>query len=192
MLKLTQTRPPWMAGLVELHSCPAFPWSIWTQRNGIYSPRREAHQGFGPTFKSELSGPSSGVELCPAELTLHPWRDWDSRMPPGPHQAKNNPPEQRAAEQLLRDVSVLSSWPTSFQGCHTARPVWIPSPAPGVSIPSCAQAMNNCLVMYVQGGRVGWKKPLVGACLELAVNTYPTEMRFGSREEKFWKILSGS
>lgn len=52
--------------------------------------------------------------------------------------------------------------------------------------------MNNCLVMYMQGGRVGWKKPLVGACLELAVNTYPTEMRFGSREENFWKIISGS
>jgi len=38
------------------------------------------------------------------------------------------------------------------------------------------------------------EKTLVGACLELAVNPYPTEtsMRFGSCGENFWKMVSDS
>lgn len=42
MLKLTQTRSPWMAGLVERHCCSAFPlihldsqkWDLFTQKRG--------------------------------------------------------------------------------------------------------------------------------------------------------------
>lgn len=43
-LKLTQTRPPWMAGLVEPQCCPAFPlnhldsekWDLFTQKRGTF------------------------------------------------------------------------------------------------------------------------------------------------------------